>query len=434
LPLEDYMMLVKRCVRCSSCKHVPHLMLWRVDRKFRHVCPSIERYNFHSWSGGGKMITAYALLSKRIDYSPTLMDIVYQCLMCGACDISCKNQTDLEPLEVMLELRAKCVENGCYPIEFIPLIEGLRREDNMMQKPKSERGKWAEGLNVKKIPEERAEVLFHAGCRFSFDEDLWPIARSTLTVLMSAGVDVGIFGGDETCCGGRAYELGFQGEFVKYMEHNLEAWRNAGVKTVITPCSDCYATFKAWYSRYGRREFEVLHTVEYLDRLIRNGKVRLTNKVPMVVTYHDPCHLGRLSEPYLYSAPGKPYTTPPRKATAGMLIYEPPKPFRKGAKGIYEEPRRILKSIPGLKLTEMYRIREYSWCCGAGGGVKEAYPDFAIWTAKQRILEAKSVGAKAIVTACGWCERNFRDAVKETGENMAIYDIIELVEKAMEVS
>jgi Fe-S oxidoreductase len=303
----------------------------------------------------------------------------------------------------------------------------------MMQRSREERGAWVDGLNVKKLPGENAQVLFHAGCRFSFDKDLWPILKITVTLLKEAGIDAGVLGAGEPCCGGRPYELGFQDEFVKYMECNIASWKKAGVKKIVTPCSDCYATFKAWYSRYGHRDFEILHSTEYLEQLIANGRIRLTKEIPMVVTYHDPCHLGRLSEPYLYSSPGKPYISPPKKVLGTMLVYDPPKPWRKGARGVYETPRNILKSIPGVKFVEMHRIREYSWCCGAGGGVKEAYPDFAIWTAKQRIFEAKSVGAEAIVTACGWCERNLKDAVKETDETINIYDIAELIQKATEV-
>jgi Fe-S oxidoreductase len=134
-----------------------------------------------------------------------------------------------------------------------------------------------------------------------------------VAILKEAGINFGIIGVDEACCGGRAYEFGYQGELLKYMDHNIEVWRNAGVKTIVTPCSDCYATFKAWYSRFGRGEFEVLHSIEYLERLIREGKIKLVKEVPMRVTWHDPCHLGRLSEAYLYSSPGKPYITPPKK-------------------------------------------------------------------------------------------------------------------------
>lgn len=433
MPLEDYREDLEKCLRCSYCKHVPYLPMANVDRQFRTVCPSIEKYGFHSWSAGGRRILAYSLLLNRLEYSRRLVDIVYQCQMCGACDVSCKNQMDLEPLETLIELRIKCVETGQFPIELVPLIDSLKKEDNMMQKSKKDRGKWAEGLDVKKLPEERAEVAFHAGCRFSFDEQLWPIARTTVMLLQQAGVDVGIFGEEEACCGGRAYELGFQGELLKYMDHNVEAWRNASVKTIVTPCSDCYAAFKAWYSRFGRKGFEVLHSVEYLEQLVKAGKMEFSKKVPIRVSYHDPCHLGRLSEPYLYVAPGKPYISPPKKVLGTMLIYDPPKPWRRGAGGVYESPRNILKRIPGLKLVEMHRIKEYSWCCGAGGGVKEAYPEFALWTAKQRILEAKAVGAEAIVTACGWCERNFKDAVNTTGIKIDVYDIVELIQRSVEV-
>jgi Fe-S oxidoreductase len=114
-----------------------------------------------------------------------------------------------------------------------------------------------------------------------------------------------------------------------------------------------------------------------------------------------------------------------------LPVKEPPYEKVLGVNGIYDPPRNIVQSIPGIKLVEMERIREYSWCCGAGGGVLEAYPDFALWTANERIEEAKSTGAEAIVTACPWCERSFKDAVKNTGEKMKIYDVCELVQESI---
>jgi Fe-S oxidoreductase len=114
-----------------------------------------------------------------------------------------------------------------------------------------------------------------------------------------------------------------------------------------------------------------------------------------------------------------------------MICHDPPKKFRRGADGVYDIPREILKKIPGIHLVEMSRIRESAWCCGAGGGVKEIYPDFAVWTATERIREATSTGAKALVTACGWCRRNFMDALSSGTEPIEVYDLIELVEKAM---
>jgi len=295
-----------------------------------------------------------------------------------------------------------------------------------MLSPKADRGKWAEGLKVKDLTREQAQVVYHAGCRYSFDKELWPIARGGLDLLQKAGVDVGIMGRDEACCGGRAYELGYEGELTKYAEHQMETFRTAGVKTIVTPCSDCYATYKVLYNKINKNlGIEVLHITQYIERLIKEKKLKLTKKVPLTVTYHDPCHLGRLGEPWVQ------WNGKETKVMGQMIVHDPPKKYRRGANGVYETPREILKSIPGLKFVEMYRIKEYAWCCGSGGGVKEAYPDFAIWTANERIKEAKAVGAKAIVSACGWCNRNFLDAGKETGNKIDVYDIIELVQKAI---
>ena len=120
-----------------------------------------------------------------------------------------------------------------------------------------------------------------------------------------------------------------------------------------------------------------------------------------------------------------------KKIKSQMVVFEPRKPRYNGAWGVYDPPRNVLKSIPGLQLVEMERIREYTWCCGSGGGVKEAYPEFSNWTATERIEEARASGAEAIVSACGWCERNFLDAMDAGVDKMPVYDIAEMVQKAL---
>jgi len=391
-----------QCSRCSVCKWVD---AWEVkSARFAKVCPSSLYYLFDAYSCQGRMDVAIALIDEKLKYedSPALLDIYYKCNMCGGCDAMCKRVQDMEPLRVIQEIRTRLVGDGQLLPNHLPVIESLRKEDNMMMKPKADRGKWAEGLKVKDLTSEKAEVVFHAGCHLSFDEEQWPVARTALQILQKAGVDVGIMGKDETCCGGKAYEMGYKGEFTKYAENNMEAWKNAGVKTVVTPCSDGYYAFKHLYPEVGSN-FEVLHMVEFIDRLIKEGKLKFTRKVPMTVTYHDPCHLGRRDHVYV---PGE------------------------AIMGIYDAPRDIIKSIPGVELVEMYRIKEYAWCCGAGGGAKEAYPDFNAFTARERIEEAKATGAEALVTACPWCERNFLDAISGNGEKMKVYDIVELVQQA----
>jgi Fe-S oxidoreductase len=424
MSLEPYMHDAQRCSRCSYCKWIP----WKAfeNSDFTYGCPSVSRYLFHAYAASGKFNMALSYMNGRIEYTEGFLNAIYRCQMDGSCDISCKSIQDIEPLQLMQELRIKCVEDGQIIPAHMLVIDGLKKEDNMMQSLKSDRGNWSKGLAVKDLTKEKAEVVYHAGCRYSFDEELWPIARAGLNLLLNAGVDVGIMGFEEACCGGRAYELGYLSEIVKFAEHNMELFRTAGVKTLVTPCSDCFATFKVLYDKIGKKlGIEVLHITEYLERLIKEGRLQMKKKVPLTVTYHDPCHLGRLAEPWVHWQ-GKEV-----KVLGQLIVHDPPKKYRRGANGVYEAPRNIINSIPGLRFNEMYRIKDYAWCCGSGGGVKEAYPDFAIWTANERIREAKAVGAEAIVSACPWCKRNFLDAAKQTGDKIEVLDLVELVQKSI---
>jgi len=253
---------------------------------------------------------------------------------------------------------------------------------------------------------------------------MWKVARATINLLKKAGVDVGIFGENESCCGGRAYQMGYREDFLRQARQNMEMIKQSGVETLVTGCADCYHAFKVLYDKFGLKgNLEVLHTTEYLARLIKEGKLKPTKKLAMTVTYHDPCHLGRLGEPYIHwegtQIPGQ------------IRVFNPPKEYRRGTYGVYSPPRDVLSSIPGLRLVEMERIKEYVWCCGAGGGVKETNPDFARWTAEERISEAEATGAEAIVTACPGCEQNFSETIKESGGSLKVHDVVELLERAI---
>jgi len=393
------------CARCSVCKWIDS---WEVkDARFAKVCPSHHRYLFDAYSCQGRMDLALAVIDGRLnpDNAPKLLDVIYKCNACGGCDASCKRHQDMEPLRVMLDLRARMVEEGALLPQHMPVLESLKKEDNTMFGRKADRGKWAEGLRVKDATQEKCEVVFHAGCAVSFDPDLWKMARGAVDILNRAGVDVGILGKDETCCGCKMFDMGYRGEFLKYAENNMDAWKRSGAKTVVTACADGYYAIKRLYPEIGSK-FEALHMVQVLERLIREDRLRLSRPVKMKVTWHDPCHMGRRDNDRVY-VPGK------------------------AIMGLYEEPRSIIRAIPGINFVEMFRIKEYAWCCGTGGGVKEAYPDFSLWTAIERIKEAQAVGAEAIVTACPWCERQFMDAVSEMGVGMKVFDIIELVQMAI---
>jgi Fe-S oxidoreductase len=422
---EDYEHDMMRCTRCSYCKTIP----WRFVRDFNFVegCPSAARYNWHAYASGGKFNMGYSLLKGHIEIDDTFLDVLYKCMMDGSCDISCKVGNDIEPLQHMQELRIKCVDEGYLMPQHQPFIRSLRSEDNMMLKPRAERGDWAANLDVKRAAKEKVEVIYHAGCRYSYDKELWPIAQAGVKLLQQAGVDVGIMGEDEACCAGRAYELGYTGEMTKFAEHQMETFKTAGAKVLVTPCSDCYATYKVLYDKIGKKlGVEVYHITQYLEKLIQEGKLKMKKPIPLKITYHDPCHLGRLGEPWIHWN-GKEYKP------KGMLMYlhNPPKKYRRGINGVYDPPRNIIKSIPGIDFVEMYRIREYAWCCGAGGGVIDSYPDFAEWTGVERLREAHAVGAEAIVSACPWCKRVFLDAAAKTGDKIQVLDIIELVQQSI---
>ena len=423
--LEAYKDEMYFCGRCNYCKWVNAPAM--KSKRFSKICPSIEDKNFHAYSCSGRIDVAWSFLAGRIQYTDKMLDVVYRCTMCGACEANCKVMMGnmISNNEILHALRVRCAEEGQALPEHMMLLENMKREDNPFGEAKAKRGNWAEGLGVKDATKEKVDVLFHAGCRLSYDEDLRDVARGYAILLKEADVDFGIAGREEACCGLRAFEAGFKGELEKYAEDMVTRLKASGAKKLVTPCADGYSAFKYYYPWVGvKLNVEVLHITEYLNELVEKGKLKFKKEVPIRVTYHDPCHLGRLGETY------EPWDGKWKEVLGHMLISEPPKPLRTGENGVYEAPRNILNHIPGLELVEMERNRVNSWCCGAGGGVLEAFPDFAYRTAMERIEEAKATGAEALVTSCSWCERTFKDALKERGEKFEIYDIVELIRRA----
>ncbi len=410
---------MEACSRCSHCKWVPMAQIksWR----FAKLCPSVERFHFHTYSGGGKMIAANSMLEGRSELNDVVADIMYTCQLCGACQVSCQAyRDDIDLADVLLEIRAKCVEEGYVLPDHLEMIESMKKEDNTLGCLKRERGDWAEGLNIPDINTRTVEVLFHAGCRFSYDEDLRPTVRGWARLFKDAGVDLGIAGRDEACCGGRAFEVGYQGEMKNFADDMASRVKASGANLLVTPCSDCYYTFKYLYPKNGLDlGVPVLHTTEYAASLIREGWLQFHQAVPLRVTYHDPCHLGRRGEVY-------------KAGWSGDNKLERPVRFKQtGSLGIFDPPREVIRSVPGVELVEMERIREYAWCCGAGGGVYEAFPDYAEWTAAERLEEARATGAEAIVTACPWCERLFKDVLENTENDLKVLDIMDLLNMSL---
>ena len=422
MPLEDYRSDMETCCRCSACKFIPLEKVTGYDNV--NVCPSISRFNFHAYSGGGRLGFGLALLRGRLEYTDKLLEVVFNCQVCGACDISCKYAMDMEVLEPLYEIRADCVRNGHTLPVLDKLAASLRQQGPMVLGAKAKPGEWAEGLSVKDYTRQKTQVIYHAGCLTRNQADRWKTAQTTLSILQKAGVDVGIAKTNEPCCGGRAYQMGYQADALDQARRNLELFAKAGAQVLVTGCASCYQAFKVLYDKFGLQTgMQVLHTSQYLAGLIQEGKLKPRKKVAAKVTYHDPCYLGRLGEPFIHWQ-GK-------QREKHMRLYDPPRIFRRGTKGIYEPPREIIRSIPGIKLVEMERIKEYAWCCGAGGGVKESNPDFARWAAAERMREAGSTGAEILVTACSRCMDNFQGALKDHQNHLEVWDIVDLLGKTI---
>ncbi len=420
MSLADFRVDLEMCCRCSACKFIP---LEKVKGKNSYVCPSIARYNFHTYSAAGRLAVAAALLDKRVEYSDKLLEVVYNCQMCGACDISCKYAMDMEVLAPLNELRISCVENGRTLSALDKVIENLRKSGNMVSAANLDRSKWLEGRKVRVFTDKKVEVLYYAGCRTSLNKNMWGVAAAAVDLMQKTGKEVGVMGEQERCCGGRAYQMGYKDDFIKQAAYNVAQFKKTGATTLVTGCAECYHTFKVLYRKFGfDLNIEVLHTTEYFSRLIQQGKLKLTQPVNLEVTYHDPCYLGRLGESYI------PWQG--KQVPGNIRIFEPSREFMRGTYGIYEPPRNLLNNIPGLKLLEMDRIKEYAWCCGAGGGVREQNQDFNSWTAAQRMEEAVATGASAVITACPGCQQSFKDALKGNKNGFKVYDIVEILEKA----
>ncbi|HXZ23249.1 MAG TPA: heterodisulfide reductase-related iron-sulfur binding cluster, partial [Methanomassiliicoccales archaeon] len=272
------------------------------------------------------------------------------------------------------------------------LAERIRSTNNPYGEPAEKRGAWfPEG--IKKV-EFNPDVLFFAGCTASYR--MQNIPKAAATVIDRAGVKQNIMGGEEMCCTSPMLRTGQIDMSRDFAENNIRVTEKMGAKAMVTACAGCYKTTTHDYGRfYSNPPFEVYHFSQYMQKLIKEKKLKLTKEMKMKVTYHDPCHLGRHS-------------------------------------GVFEAPREVIKAIPGIEMVEMGRNRMNSQCCGAGGGYKSQYNDLAVNIAAKRVKEAIATGAERIITACPFCVLNLQAGAKQLGANIKVQDLSELLVEATE--
>jgi len=345
--------------------------------------------------------------------------VVYKDMLCGACDLGCKRNLDMERQLLLESLRARLVEKGYGPLpEHLEMTRNIEETANIYAEDQDRRHDW---IPQDARPADKADLLYFVGCRASFRDTA--VSQAAARIMKAAGTDYMLLS-NEPCCGNYIFTIGQIEKARTLAENNLRLIRESGAKTVVFTCADGYEMVKVNYPKLlgfstSDLGFEAVHLVELIDRWVKDGTLKLTGEVSKKVTYHDPCRLGRMSEPWFH---WEGY-----RGEWGLL--QPTRHFRRGLNGIYEPPRDILRAIPGIELVEMYRHHENAWCCGNAGGVKEAYPDMARWTAAERLREARAVGAEAVVTACPACEEIFREAADG---GMEVYDITDLIVRSME--
>jgi Fe-S oxidoreductase len=320
---------------------------------------------------------------------------IWRCTTCGRCPQRCPR--DVKQIESGVALRRIATEYGVFPKSVSPIrtaVGSLIGEGNPLNEERKNRAKWAEGLSVPTFTE-GMEILYFPGCYPSYDPRGKKVARATAAILNAAGVEFGILGSKENCCGESIRKTGDEELFKRLARENIKTFIDNGVRKMLVSSPHCYHTFKNEYPEF-MVKFEVIHITQYLFQLINEGRLQIKKDYGKTVAYHDPCYLGRHN-------------------------------------GIFDEPRAVLKSAPGLELRELPDSRLDSLCCGGGGGriwmetpKGERFSDI-------RLEQAVKVGAQVLVTACPYCITNFEDSklTLADSEALEIKDITEIIQEVI---
>lgn len=374
-----YLFMADSCTNCGRCQEVcpafssgreltPRLLVRDVAKD------ALKRENLDVFESG-------ALTENEL----------WSCTMCNACVYVCPvmiNQVDF-----VVEFRRTLVNTSKLDTKKLQFLENISRTNNPYGLPHSERMRWIRDLDVKTLQEKgSSEYLYWIGCHGSYDSRGSKVAISMVKIMKSAGLDFSVLGIEEFCTGEPVRRIGEEGRFQELALRNIETLKRYNVKKIITHCPHCYNTLKNEYKEFGL-EAEIIHHTQLINQMIEEGKIKL-RKIEGIVTYHDPCNLGRIN-------------------------------------GIFEEPRDVIKNS-GLSIKEMKRSRYSSFCCGGGGAnVWYEVPE------KKKISvirseEAVSTGADELVVACPFCMTMFEDAMNTLQNGLKVIDVAEIVASNIE--
>jgi glycolate oxidase subunit GlcD len=371
------------CIQCGYC---------------RRGCPTFEVTHRESRNARGRNTLAYYLMTGEEKPSKEMAEAFYTCATCQTCTYYCPALIKVD--DIVQGARAKLFKEGFGSEAVIALRKNIFSNENVYGSPKEERIEIYPPALLEMAEEgelkETAETLLFMGCVPSYsDTEMVP---SLLKPLDKAKVDYTVLGENEGCCGLPLYLMGATDDFNSHIRKMIQRIKKTGAKELVTPCAGCYKAFKKLYAKNDDFDLEVYHSVHYLEKLIREGRIKLKEGFTKRVTYHDPCDLGRSFK-------------------------------------IFDEPRDIIKSIPGVDFVEMEKNRLLARCCGGGGLIMANDHNLAKDVATVRVRDALDVGAELIITGCAACKDNLtkgaRAIPKEERRNIKAIDITELVAQLM---
>jgi Fe-S oxidoreductase len=391
------------CAVCGRCHVNCPAQLTGKTLSPREVILNLKEHLLEEGPGllAGKAEASSEHQAKNLAGGVVTEEEIWACTTCGACQEVCP--VDIEHIRKIIELRRNLVlEQSKMPESAQLMLKNMQSRGHPWAGVQSLRlrGDWTTGLEIKILAEgDKADTLFWVGCTGALVERNVQATLAMTRVLKEAGVDFAVLGDAETCCGDPARRAGYEFQFQMMAEQNIATFKSHGIKEIVTTCPHCYNTIKNEYPRFGG-DFEVVHYTQLIAELIKQGKLKLTSELNSRLTYHDPCYLGRYN-------------------------------------GVYQEPRRVIKSIPKTDLKEMERSKNKSFCCGGGGGL--------MWIEEQRgttkinqmrLEDALKTGADTVVTACPYCLQMFEESIELKGikDSLKVRDLVELVEAAMKQS
>lgn len=379
--LADYLQQMEKCGRCGDCTY--SVKLSTAKKHISMPCPIRNILGFETYSARGRIIILKKLLEGELEVDQNIVQWANLCLTCAGCKETCLAIEGGIDVPAMMEcLRKELVEAGYFLESHASIEKNVIEKFNPYGEEHQRRLEFLDSSPIA----EKADVVYYVGCTSSYRRQ--EIAKATIGLLNKADVNFTILD-DERCCGSTLFRTGFVKTAKEFAKHNIDKINEIGAKTVIFSCAGCYRTFAQDYAPLWKgKKVKLMHVTELLKKLKDENKIAFASPEKIKVTYHDPCHLGRHMN-------------------------------------IFEDPRNLLKATANVELLEMETNRRYAHCCGAGSGVKKAFPDMALQISKERLKEAAETQAEVLLSACPFCKTNLSDGADGIG--LKVMDITEFL-------